>query len=349
MGKYDKIFQSDDISQELLSPEEAVAAIAVVTTAADVTLENVNIGMLVDTLWGFEVFEGYEDSQLEEIISKLLGVAETEGLGALFNAANESLPDELVLDGFAAGISVLVSEDEIAIPKAKMPLLKQLQSVLEVEDEEADEVIEEVLNAFEEVDEDFPDDETIAADFDEDVYESPEGNFIVPIPVTPDAGGKIQSQEGTVGFSDDFGTLLRIDYYFIPAEIDEMESNSKQQYFQSILLDKYIPQSIVANLSAATVEYTEAIDNEIILGAYFALVNMPGGSTISKQENNGHPQRLDAYRGIITFQQDDFIYIVSSQRNFFEGEKPDSIETEAEIMKANILAFIDTIKFTHRS
>ncbi|RUT06700.1 hypothetical protein DSM106972_029570 [Dulcicalothrix desertica PCC 7102] len=345
MGKYDKIFQSDDVSQEELSPEEAVAAIAVVTTAADVTLENVDIEMLVDILWGFEVFEQYDDNALSEIISKLISIAETDGLGALFNAASEFLTDELVLDGFAAGVSVLVSEDDIDIPKAKMPLLKQLQSVLEVEDEEANEVIEEVLTAFEEVEEDILGDET--TDFAEDLYSSPEGNFTVSIPVTPDAGGKIQTAEGMVSFSDDYGTLLRIDYYLIPpSQRAEIDDSVREQYFESVLLDKYIPQAIVANLSSASVEYTGFLPNEM-QGAYFALVNMPGGCTISKQENNGHPQRLDAFRGIIAFQQHDFIYIVTSQRCFFSGETLDSIDTEAETMKANILAFIDTMEFSN--
>lgn len=344
MGKYDKIFQSDDISQEVLSPEEAVAAIAVVTAAADLTLENLDMEMLVDILWGFEVFEKYDDNALSEIISKLVSIAENEGNGALFNAANEFLTDDLVLDGFAAGVSVLVSEDDIEIPKAKMPLLKQLQSALEVEDEEASEVIEEVLTAFEEVEEDVLGDET--AEFDEDIYESPEGNFTVPIPVTPDRSGKIQTAEGMVGFSDDYGTLLRIDYYLIPpSQRDEIEIAGREQYFESVLLDKYIPQAIVSNLSSASVEYTEFLASEM-QGAFFALVNMPGGSTISKQENNGHPQRLDAYRGIIAFQQQNFIYIVTSQRSFFNGETPDSINTEAETIKGNILAFIDTIEFT---
>jgi hypothetical protein len=345
MGKYDKIFNSDDISQEVLSPEEAVAAIAVVIAVADLGLENVDIEMLVDILWGFEVFEDYDDNALSEIVSKLITIAETDGNGALFNAASEFLTDELVLDGFAAGASVLVSEDDIAIPKAKMPLLKQLQSALEVEDEEANEVVDEVLTAFEEVDEDILGNGTDVY-FDEDTYESPEGNFTVAIPVTPDAGGKIQSSEGIVGFSDEYGTLLRIDYYLIPPEQrSEIDIVGRQQYFESILLDKYIPQAIVANLPTSSVEYTEFLASEM-QGAYFALVNMPGGSTISKQENNGHPQRLNAYRGIIAFQQQDYIYIVTSQRCFFNGEEPETTETEAERIKANILAFIDTIEFT---
>jgi hypothetical protein len=81
-------------------------------------------------------------------------------------------------------------------------------------------------------------------------------------------------------------------------------------------------------------------------GAYFVLVNMPQGSTISKQESNGNASRLDAYRGLLAFINDEFLYIVSSQRSFFKGETPGSIAEEAESIKQKILAFVETIEFT---
>ncbi|PAX52150.1 hypothetical protein [Brunnivagina elsteri] len=352
MGKYDRIFQSDAVFEEFLSPEEAVAAIllkgvayanAIVTAAADSSLENLEIEWFADILSGFEVFEEHANDELLEILDRLItlanisqGNAKSEGLGALFNSANDSLADELVLDGFAAGVSVLVDEDKLIIPKPKTPLLKQLQEALEIEDTEAEEVIDSVLNAFAESEDE---NENI------DIYESPLGNFRLPIPVTPEQGGKIQSQEGTVGFSDDLGTLLRIDYYPIPDnQIEEMRSLGQQQYFQSILLNKYIPQVIVSNLPEANVVYT---DNcvDVIEGAFFALANMPDGASISRQEENGHSQRLDAYRGLIIFSYCNFLYIISSQRCFFDGETHNSIEEEAELIKAEILEFIDSIEF----
>ena len=347
MGKYDNIFESDDVSEELLSQEEAVAAIAIVTAAADTSLENLDVEDLAYILSGFEVFEEYGDEDLLQTIDKLIAIALANSLGGLFNIAASALPDDLVLDGFAAGVSVLVAEDEYAIPKTKMPLLKQLQEVLEVDDKEAQEVIEEVIAAFEEAESeaDLEEGETIIADFNGEVYDSPLGNFSVPVPVSPEEGGKVQSQEGLVGFSDDFGILIRIDYYHIPEEqVEEIESAGQEKYFQSILLDKYIPQAIVANLPTATVEYTQYVA-DAMSGAYFAVVNMPGGSTISKQENNGHAKRFDAYRGMLAFMEGDFIYIVSSQRSFFEDDIPNSINEEAELIKSNILDFIDTIEF----
>jgi hypothetical protein len=348
MTNYDKIFSSSEISEESLSPEEGVAAIAVVTAIADSSVEEVDPEILASILWEFEIFEEYSEDELTETVDRLIGIAEDEGLGALFNAASEALSEEFVLDGFAAGIIVLIDEEELVIPNDKQPYIKKLQQALELEEEEAQEIIQEVIAAFQEAEnEDFEDDDTVGVeDYSEGVYESPLGNFSVPIPVYTQQGGKVQSQEGVVGFSDDFGTLLRIDYYAIPPEqLEELESIGQEEYFQSILVDKYVPQAILANVPNANVKYTEYLQ-DTLTGAYFVLVDMPNGSTISQEKNNGTASRLDAYRGLLCFINAEFLYIVSSQRSFFKDETPGSIEQETEEIKERILEFVDTIEFT---
>ncbi|MDM9585192.1 hypothetical protein [Nostoc sp. GT001] len=350
MTKYDKVFNSPKTSEESLSPEEAVAAIATVTAIADSFIEEVDAESLAGILWEFEVFEEYSEDEIAEIVDRLISIAEEEGIGPLFNAAKVSLSDELVLDGFAAGVIVLL-DDDLAIPKPKQAYLKKLQAALELEDEEAEEIIKEVIAAFKEAEEeeyaDDDDDETVVIeDFSEQTYQSPLGNFTVPIPVDPQQGGRIQSQEGVVGFSDDIGTLLRIDYYPFPLEqLEELESVGQEEYLQTILVDKYVPQAIFANVPDASVEYTEYLENTL-RGAYYVLIDMPKGSTISKQENNGTAIRLDAYRGLLTFISGEFLYIVSSQHSFINGETPDSVEEEAEDIKESILEFVETIEFT---
>ncbi|MEH2046781.1 hypothetical protein [Nostoc sp.] len=349
MTKYDKVFNSPKTSQESLSPEEAVAAIATVTAIADSFIEEVDAESLAGILWEFEVFEEYSEDEIAEIVDRLISIAEEEGIGPLFNAAKVSLSDELVLDGFAAGVIVLL-DDELAIPKPKQVYLKKLQAALELEDEEAEEIIKEVIAAFKEAeDEEYADDEdetVVIEDFSEQTYQSPLNNFTVPIPVDPQQGGRIQSQEGVVGFSDDIGTLLRIDYYPFPLEqLEELESVGQEEYLQTILVDKYVPQAIFANVPDASVEYTEYLENTL-RGAYYVLIDMPKGSTISKQENNGTAIRLDAYRGLLSFISGEFLYIVSSQHSFINGETPDSVEEEAEDIKESILEFVETIEFT---
>ncbi|MEH2245609.1 hypothetical protein [Nostoc sp.] len=348
MTKYDLVFNSPKTSEESLSPEEAVAAIATVTAIADSSVEDVDAENLAGILWEFEVFEEYSEDDIAEIVDRLIDIAEEEGIGPLFNVAKVSLSDELVLDGFAAGVIVLL-DDDLAIPKPKQAYLKKLQAALELEDEEAHEIIKEVIAAFKEAEEEYADDEdetVVIEDFSQQTYESPLGNFTVAIPVDPHQGGRIQSQEGVVGFSDDIGTLLRIDYYPFPLEqLEELESVGQEEYLQTILVDKYVPQAIFANVPDASVEYSEYLE-DTLRGAYYVLIDMPKGSTISKQENNGTAIRLDAYRGLLTFISGEFLYIVSSQQSFLEGETPDSVQEEAEDIKQSILEFVETIEFT---
>ncbi len=344
MGKYDQIFQSNNLSAEKLTPEESVAAIAVVTAAADTSLDTLELEFLADTIWGFEVFEEYSDTNLLSMLEKLIAIANSEGLGALFNAAYESLANELILDGFAAGVSALIDDStpDIHIPKEKMPLLKNLQVALELDHDEAEEVIENVILDFEEAEEEDLDDEDI---LNLEFYESPLGNFTVVVPVDLQEGARVNSQEGLVSFSDDSGTLLRIDYYpFPPEQAAAIQTTQKEEYFRSILLEKYIPQAIIANLAAAKVNYTEYLA-DIMEGALFAVVDMPGGSTISKTSNNGAAHRLNAYRGLLAFTYNDFLYVLTSQHTFFAEETPGDIEEEAEEIKEDILDFLDSIDF----
>ncbi|MEM9923255.1 MAG: tellurite resistance TerB family protein [Cyanobacteria bacterium P01_D01_bin.50] len=349
MNKYDKFFNTEDFLKEALTPEEAVASIAVVTAAADSSLENVDIEFLVDILWGFEIFEEYSDEDLSEMLDKLLNLADKKKVGALFNAASDRLEDELLEDAFAAGVSVILDEEEMHIPMAKMPLLKSLQVALELDDEQAQEIIEDVISAFEEAElEELLDaeDETIVdIAFSIDEYDSPLGNFTVPIPVDTHQGGKVQSQEGVVSFSDDEGTFLRIDYYSLPSkQIEQMETIGQEEYLRSTLVNKYIPGEIVANLPEAQVEYTEYMA-QTLEGSYFVLLYMPGGSRIYKTGNNGTATKLDAYRGLIAFIEGDFMYIVSNQRTFLDGKTSSFMKQEAVALKQMILDFVDTIEF----
>lgn len=348
MSKYDNIFNSQKKSEQVLTPEEAVAAIAVVTAAADSSLEDVDAEDIAMILWEFEVFEEYSEEEISEIVDRLMGIGEDEGLGRLFSTASDSLSDELILDAFAAGVLMVIDEEELIIPQAKTSLLKSLQQALDLEEEEAQEIIQEVIAAYEEAEnEEYEDeDETVLLDRSLQVYESPLGNFSVPIPVDSQRGGRVQSQEGVVGFSDDYGTLLRIDYYSLtPEEEEEIESMGLEKYLQSVLIDKYVPQAISASLPNAKVEQNEYLE-ETMYGAYFVLVNMPKGSTLSKQENNGTASRMDAYRGLLSFFNGEFLYIVSNQRSFLEDETRGSLKEEAEEIKQKILAFVDTIEFT---
>jgi hypothetical protein len=348
MSQYDDVFNSEEILEESLSPEEAVAAIAVITAIIDSETEDIDTETLAKILWDFKVFDSFSEGEIEETIEYLKELAKDKGLGPLFNTANASLSDDVVLDSFAAGVVLLLDDQDLSIPKQKQVYLKKLQVALEIEDEIAAEIIQDIKVSIQAEEYDQEEEyETISlGDSGQQFYESLLGNFIVPVPVDLQQGGSVHSQKGLVSFSDDLGTLLRIDYYQLTTEyFADIATQGQEKYLQTILLEKYIPQVILANIPGSEIRFISYLA-DTLNGAYYALIETPKGSTISKQETNGHAIRLDAYRGLIVFIHSDYLYVVSSQRSFFHGQIPDPIPQEAERIKQMILDFVKTIEFS---
>ena len=347
MTKYDYIFKSKEKIAASLNPEEAVVAIAVITTAVDLGLEDINGEIIADILWEFEIFDEYSEEQMLETVDTLIELAEDAGLGSLFNAANTAISKEVVLDGFAAGVIMLLDAEDLIIPADKKTYLKQLQIALKLENEEAEEIIQEVIAAVQAGDEEEYDEEFESIIFNESgeqFYQSPLGNFTVLIPLDSEQGGKIQTEEGMVSFSDDVGTLLRIDYYPLSLEqIKEIKTQGYEAYLHEIIVNEYVPQEIISNVPNAEVRHREYWQDPL-KRYYYVLVNIPG-ATISQQETNGHGIKLEAYRGLLSFVNSECLYIVSSQRSLLNGETLSSVKEEAEKIKKTILDFVETIEF----
>jgi hypothetical protein len=243
---------------------------------------------------------------------------------------------------------MLLDAEDLIIPADKKTYLKQLQIALELEDEEAKEIIEEVIAAVQEGDDgEYLDEEFESIIFNESgeqFYQSPLGNFTVPIPLDSEQGGKIQTDEGMVSFSDDVGTFLRIDYYPLSLEqIKEIRTQGDEPYLHEIIVNEYVPQEIISNVPNAEVRHREYWQDPL-KRYYYVLVNIPG-AIISQQETNGHGIKLDAYRGLLSFVNSECLYIVSSQRSLLNGETLGSVKEEAEKIKQTILKFVETIEF----
>lgn len=176
MGKYDSIFNSEEASTPSLSPEESVAAIAVIATLSEPEVSEVDIDYLVSLLLETGVFDDNSEEEMSQMVDKLLDIAEEKGLGTLFNAAYDSLSDELWLDAFAAGV-IIVVDDSGAIPAERKEFINELKQALELEDQEAQEIIDEIAIAFSEVaeEEDLVDEEDSDAKYAEDSHKEYEG------------------------------------------------------------------------------------------------------------------------------------------------------------------------------
>lgn len=364
MGKFDFVFNSEDTTPLTLVPEEAVAAIATVTQMA-LSSNQLDLERSAILLLAFNLFEGYSEEQVSRMVIKLANVAVRDGLGALFNQAYESLPYGQFADAFAASIMMLAAENEGDLSEEEIELICDLQEALGLDDEEADlildEVIEELSGEWEEGEDGEKEERKFQAGLtdrdladivvelyeepaDTELYESPTGNFRVPVPTDPEKGGSLSSQEGYVAFTDDFGTLLRIDYTPFNAALGErLDLVGPEEFFKKFLTN-YVSVAILEKFAGSKILGEEYI-GDLMGGAYFIAVDMPQGSTISKQTSDDAEVPMNACRGLVSFIAADFIYIVSAQRHFWDEETPGPIEEEIEDIKNSIFDFIDTIVF----
>jgi hypothetical protein len=153
MPKYDTKYEtilnnSDEFTDVKLTPAEGIAAIAVVALLADSPDAEIPAEDLIDILQDFEIFDEYNEAELFGIFDKLMEIVDTEGLGALFNAADdvEVISDDLVIDAYAMAVATLIDEETLTIPPAKQAFMKELRGALDVDDEEAASVLEDVVN-----------------------------------------------------------------------------------------------------------------------------------------------------------------------------------------------------------
>jgi hypothetical protein len=149
MPKYDSIFNSEEYTEEPLNEAEGLASIVLIAALADNPNELVAPDLFLDILADFDLYVEYSEEDLLSMVDRLIAISTDNGLGALFNAADEAIPDDLVPDAYAAAVLVKMNPDTGEIPAGAQVFLKELQTVMDIDDEEAAEVVAEVQKSFE--------------------------------------------------------------------------------------------------------------------------------------------------------------------------------------------------------
>ena len=150
MPKYDSIFNTEEYSEEPLNEAEGLASIVLIAALADNPQELVAPDLFLEILPDFDLYAEYSDEDLLSMVDRLTAIVADVGLGALFNAADEAIPDDLVPDAYAAAILAKMDLQTGEINAGAQVFLKELQVVLDIDDEEAAEVAAEVKKALEE-------------------------------------------------------------------------------------------------------------------------------------------------------------------------------------------------------
>jgi hypothetical protein len=155
MRKYENILNnSDEFTDVKLTPAEGIAAIALISLLADRPDAEIPADDLIDIFTAFETFDDYTEEDLLAMITKLTEIIDQEGLGALFNAADdvEVISDDLVPDAYAMAVATLIDDETLAIPPAKATFMQELQEALDVDNEEAKAIFDDVVATLQGVD-----------------------------------------------------------------------------------------------------------------------------------------------------------------------------------------------------
>jgi hypothetical protein len=155
MRKYENILNnSDEFTDVKLTPAEGIAAIALISLLADRPDAEIPADDLIDIFTAFETFDDYTEEDLLAMITKLTEIIDQEGLGALFNAADdvEVISDDLVPDAYAMAVATLIDDETLAIPPAKSTFMQELQVALDVDNDEATAIFDDVVATLQGVD-----------------------------------------------------------------------------------------------------------------------------------------------------------------------------------------------------
>ena len=141
MGKYDHIFNTDIQSDETLSSEEGVAAIAFIAMIADGEVPEEDYQALRDLIANLDIFDDYSTDEIQELFDKIIKIGQQEGAGSLFNAAVESLSEDIVETAFASAVEMVLTDSTVSV--AEDSFLYDLSQSLGLSEEAAQEIIDE--------------------------------------------------------------------------------------------------------------------------------------------------------------------------------------------------------------
>lgn len=141
MGLFDKVFGvQQNKAQDVLSPAEAFAAITLAAIASDGYLSEQELDGLIVNLNRMRLYRSYPGDVMRRMFDKLFGILKRDGVGALFNAAKDSLPAELQESAFAVAVDLMMADGEVS--REEQAFLEQLYGALQISETMATKIIE---------------------------------------------------------------------------------------------------------------------------------------------------------------------------------------------------------------
>ncbi len=144
MGLFDNnVVDSGNQVQGSLSPAEAVAAITLAAIASDGYMTEGEIRSVCAILPRMKLFQSYTSDTIMEMIEKLLNLLQQEGIDALFNAAEVSLPENLRESAFALATDMVLADG--VVTREEQDFLNDLYHSLGIASDVANQIVQVML------------------------------------------------------------------------------------------------------------------------------------------------------------------------------------------------------------
>ncbi|MFN6478375.1 tellurite resistance TerB family protein [Nostoc sp. DedQUE07] len=143
MGLFDAVLGTDSQIQAALNPAEAFAVIILTATASDGYLSVEQANSIISVLSRMKLFKSYSNEMMNRLFEKILGILQGDDFNALFNAAKDSLSQELREAAFAVATDLVLAEG--IIPEEEKNFLIDLYQALGVSSEIAIQIVQVIL------------------------------------------------------------------------------------------------------------------------------------------------------------------------------------------------------------
>ncbi|AVH62696.1 tellurite resistance TerB family protein [Nostoc sp. 'Peltigera membranacea cyanobiont' N6] len=143
MGILDAVLGTENQNQAALNPAEAFAVIVLMATASDGYLSVEQANSITFVLSRMKLFKSYPHEMMDRLFDKILAILQGDGFNALFNAAKDSLSQDLREAAFAVATDFVLAEGIVA--EEEKNFLNDLYQALDVSSERAMQIVQVIL------------------------------------------------------------------------------------------------------------------------------------------------------------------------------------------------------------
>jgi tellurite resistance protein len=143
MGLLDTVLGTENQTQAALNPAEAFAVIVLMAAASDGHLSVEQTNSITFVLSQMNLFKGYPHETIDRLLDKILSIIQGDGFNTLFNAAKDSLSQDLREAAFAVATDFVLAKG--IITEEEKNFLNDLYQALSVSSEKAIQIMQVIL------------------------------------------------------------------------------------------------------------------------------------------------------------------------------------------------------------